>query len=45
MAEAFIYMYVVGSGTAAGVATVAFIGWRLFIRLQQKKKNKKGVLR
>ncbi|MGD6940952.1 hypothetical protein ACQCT6_02790 [Cytobacillus gottheilii] len=37
MAEAFIYMYVVGAGTAAGVATVAFIGWKVWNRQSKKK--------
>ncbi|MFC5732175.1 hypothetical protein [Cytobacillus gottheilii] len=39
MAEAFMYMYVVGAGTAAGVGTVAFIGWKVWSK-QSKKKAK-----
>ena len=39
MADAFIYMYVVGAGTAAGVGTVLFIGWKIWNR-QAKKKAK-----
>lgn len=43
MAEAFIYMYVVGAGTAAGVATVAFFGWKIFKKSNNKKPKQRKV--
>jgi len=36
MAEAFIYMFFVGSGTSLGVATIGFISWKVV----QKSNNK-----
>lgn len=46
MAEAFIYMYVVGAGTSLGVATIAFISWKVFNRSKNKamkKMKRKGA--
>lgn len=40
MAEAFIYMFVVGSGTSLGVATIAFISWKVVIRSKNKATRK-----
>ena len=40
MAEAFIYMYFVGAGTASGVATVAFLGWKVVQRSKNKTEKK-----
>lgn len=43
MADAFVYMMVVGSGTASGVAVVGVITWRIVLRMmnKQSKKNRK----
>lgn len=35
--DAFIYMYFVGAGTALGVASVAFVGWKVVQRSNNKK--------
>lgn len=43
MADAFIYMYVVGAGTASGVATVAFISWKIYKRVNNKKPKQRKV--
>lgn len=43
MAEAFMYMYFVGLGTAAGVATVGLIVWKIVKRSNTKVK-KRGVV-
>lgn len=40
MGEAFIYMFFVGSGTAAGVSVVGFITWK-FVQRSLNKQNKK----
>lgn len=47
MVEAFMYMYVVGAGTAFGVATVVFVSWKVYQRSAKgsnpmKKKRKVG---
>lgn len=39
--DAFMYMYVVGAGTAFGVATVAFVSWKVVQRSNNKPKKKK----
>jgi hypothetical protein len=39
---AFLYMYFVGAGTAAGVATVGLITWKLAQRLNIKNIKRKG---
>lgn len=40
--EAFIYMFVVGFGTALGVAAAALIAWKVWGRMNNgKTKNKK----
>lgn len=45
MADAFIYMYVVGAGTAAGVATVGLIAWKIVTRAKNPQvKKKRGVV-
>lgn len=45
MADAFIYMYVVGAGTAAGVATVGLLTWKIVKKTNNKKvKQKRGVV-
>lgn len=41
--EAFIYMYFVGLGTALGVGTVAFMGWKVVQRSNNKKVKRKGA--
>ncbi|MFP7202629.1 hypothetical protein SFC08_16790 [Lysinibacillus halotolerans] len=43
MVEAFIYMYFVGLGTALGVGTVAFMGWKVVQRSNNKKVKRKGA--
>jgi hypothetical protein len=40
--DAFIYMYFVGAGTALGVATVAWIGWKVVTRQKNKVVKRKG---
>lgn len=45
MAEAFIYFFFIGSGTATGFAVVAFISWKVVQRSQRKQTRKKGVIR
>lgn len=40
MAEAFIYMFVVGAGTSLGVATIGFISWKVVIRSNNKTTRK-----
>ncbi|WP_198671294.1 hypothetical protein [Paraliobacillus sp. X-1268] len=44
MAEAFIYMFVVGAGTSLGVACVAFASWKVYQRsIRKTSKKRKGV--
>lgn len=43
MSEAFIYMYVVGAGTALGVASVAWIAWKVVQRDAKKITKKRGA--
>lgn len=43
MGEAFIYMFFVGSGTALGVAVVAFLAWKVVQRSNKKKAKRKGA--
>lgn len=40
MAEAFMYMMVVGAGTATGVASVGLITWRIVLKIQNKRPKK-----
>jgi len=42
--DAFFYMYFVGAGTAFGVATVAFISWKVFNRSKNKAGRRKGAM-
>lgn len=46
MADAFLYMYIVSFGSALGVATVAWIGWKVVLRSIGKtnKKAKRGIV-
>ncbi|MFO1442680.1 hypothetical protein KDN24_05565 [Bacillus sp. Bva_UNVM-123] len=45
MAEAFIYMYFVGAGTAAGAATVGLITWKIVKKTNDKvAKKKRGIV-
>jgi hypothetical protein len=46
MAEAFMYMYFVGAGTAAGVATIGLITWKIVTRTGGVKipKKKRGIV-
>jgi hypothetical protein len=44
MGDAFIYMYVVSSGAAAGVATVGLITWKIIQRFNNKTIKKRGVV-
>lgn len=44
MVEAFVYMYFVGFGTSLGIATVAWIGWKVFNRQKSKTNKRKGVI-
>jgi len=41
--DAFIYMYFVGFGTSLGIATVAWIGWKVVTRQKSKLTKKKGA--
>lgn len=41
MAEAFIYMYVVGLGASLGVLTTMGIGYKFYHRGNKKEKQKK----
>lgn len=43
MADAFVYMMVVGSGTATGVAIVGIVTWKIVLKMmtKQNKKNRK----
>lgn len=43
--DAFFYMYVVGAGTAAGVASIAFLSWKVVQRSKVPKKKKKAGIR
>lgn len=43
MVEAFIYMYFVGAGVALGVATVAFISWKVVLKSKNKQGKRKGA--
>lgn len=44
--DAFIYMYFVGLGTAFGVATVVWIGWKVVRRSNNKasRVKKRGIV-
>ena len=42
MADAFVYMFVVGSGFSFGVAVVVFISWKFVQRSKNKKSKRKG---
>lgn len=40
--DAFIYMYFVGAGTALGIASVAWLSWKVVLKSKKKKtKNKR----
>ncbi len=39
-----MYMYIVGAGTAFGVATVAFISWKIVKRSNNKNNRRKGAV-
>lgn len=41
LAEAFLYFYFIGAGTAAGVASVAWIAWKVVQRSNKGKKETK----
>lgn len=43
MADAFIYMFVVGSGTSLGVACIAWLSWKVVQRSNVKKTKRKGA--
>ena len=43
--DAFIYMFFVGGGAAAGVAVVGLITWKIVTRsLNKSPKKKRGVV-
>jgi hypothetical protein len=42
--DAFIYMFFVGSGTAAGVAVVGLITWKIVSRSINKTTKKRGIV-
>jgi hypothetical protein len=44
MGAAFLYMYFVGAGTAAGAATVGLITWKIVQRSNNKTTKKKGSI-
>lgn len=37
MADAFVYMFVIGSGTTSGVAVVVFICYKLFMFMKRRE--------
>lgn len=37
MADAFVYMFVIGSGTTSGVAVVVFFCYKLFMFMKRKE--------
>ena len=41
MADAFVYMFVVGSGFSSGVAFVMFISWKIYSRSKNKTNKKR----
>ncbi|MEF7566335.1 hypothetical protein V4V35_25430 [Bacillus infantis] len=44
MADAFIYMYVVGAGTSLGIASVVLLSWKVYGRMKGKQnKKRKGA--
>jgi hypothetical protein len=44
MADAFIYMYVVGAGASLGVASVVLLSWKVYGRMMNKpSKKRKGA--
>lgn len=42
MADVFIYMYFVGLGLAGGIGSVAWIGWIIYKKANNKTKQKKA---
>lgn len=49
MSDAFVYMFVVASGAASGVAVVAFISYKVFMFLKKreaavKPRKKRGIV-
>lgn len=47
MFDAFVYMYVVGAGTSLGIATVAYLSWKVVKRSNKKMKGGKvnGIIK
>jgi hypothetical protein len=41
--DAFVYMFFVGSGTAAGVAVVGLITWKI-VKGSNNKTKKRGIV-
>lgn len=41
LVDAFIYMYFIGAGTTLGVATIAFISWKVVIRSKNKTSKRR----
>lgn len=44
MADAFVYMFVVGSGFSLGVAVIVFVSWKFLERSKKKSKRKGGKM-
>lgn len=47
MSDAFVYMFVVASGAASGVAVVAFISFKFFAWTQKSRKvqpKRRGIV-
>lgn len=44
MAEAFLYFYFIGAGTAAGVASIAWIGWKVVQRGSKRDARKRKAV-
>ncbi|MDP4086024.1 MAG: hypothetical protein Q8934_15580 [Bacillota bacterium] len=44
MGAAFLYMYFVGAGTAAGAATIGLITWKIVQRTNKKAARKRGIV-
>ncbi|WP_169819267.1 hypothetical protein [Anaerobacillus arseniciselenatis] len=44
MVDVFIYFYFIGAGGAAGVGTIAFLGWKIVQRSKRKSSPKRKAV-
>lgn len=42
--DAMIYMFFVGFGLTSGVATVAFISWKIYRKINNQVPKKRGIV-